>query len=143
MSENLNMHETAVAWADITIKVFEDWVTKLNAVDSYELFDSFVHHIHTSANGNPEMIDFAYKYYGKFVDMGVGGNINLENRDAMISAGLTTRRQKPWFSKNFFYQARKLGEILAEKYAQKGAITIVANIDDNAEKWQKRWENFD
>jgi hypothetical protein len=141
-TENLNMHETAVAWADITIKVFEDWLEKLHANYSYQLTDSFVHHIHTAANGNPEMIDFAYKYYGKFVDMGVGGNVDLDNRDAMVSAGLTTRRQKPWFSKTFFYQVRRIGEILSEKYAQKGAITIVANIDDNAERWEKRWERI-
>ena len=134
------MNETAIAWADITIKVFEDWIKKLNATDSWQLYDSFVHHVHTSANGNPQMIDFAYKYYGKFVDMGVGGHVNLDNRDSMVSAGLTTRKQKPWFSKTFFYQVRRIGEILSEKFAQKGAITIVANIDDNAERLQKRWE---
>ena len=134
MADNLNMNETAIAWADITIKVFEDWVKKLNITDSWELYDSFVHHVHTSANGNPEMIDFAYKYYGKFADMGVGGNVSLENRDSMVSAGLTTRKQKPWFSKTFFFQVRRLGEILAEKFAQKSAITIVANIDDMIEQ---------
>jgi len=142
MADNLNMNEPAIAWADITIKVFEDWLAKLNANDSYQLTDSFVHHVHTSANGNPEMIDFAYRYYGKFIDMGVGGNVDLENRDSMVSAGLTTRRQKPWFSKTFFYQVRRIGEILSEKYAQKGAITIVANIDDNAERWEKKWETL-
>ncbi len=138
MADNLNMNETAVAWAEITIRVFEDWLQKLGANASYQLTDSFVHHVHTSANGNPEMIDFAYKYYGKFVDMGVGGYVNLDNRDGMVASGQTTRKQKPWFSKTFFFQVRRLGEILSEKYAQKAAITIVANIDDNAEKWGNR-----
>ncbi len=131
------MNETAVAWADITIRVFEDWLQKLGANSSYQLADSFVHHVHTSANGNPEMIDFAYRYYGKFVDMGVGGYVDLANRDSMVASGQTTRKQKPWFSKTFFFQVRRLGEILSEKYAQKAAITIVANIDDNAERWGK------
>lgn len=122
------MHETAVAWADITITIFEEALEKLHANYSYQLTDSFIHHVHTAANGNPDRIDFAYKYYGKFVDMGVGGNIDLENRDDMVSAGLTSRRQKPWFSKNFFYQVRKLGELFSQKYAQKAAYTIVANV---------------
>jgi hypothetical protein len=140
--ENLNMHETAIAWADITIMIFEEALDKLHANFSYQLADSFVHHVHTAANGNPDRIDFAYKYYGKFVDMGVGGNIDLDNRDSMVSSGLTTRRQKPWYSKNFFYQVRRIGEILSQKYAQKSAIIIVTNIDDNAERWEKRWETM-
>jgi hypothetical protein len=142
MAENLNMNETAKAWADIVITIFEESLVKLHANYSYQLTDSFVHHVHTQANGNPELIDFSYKYYGKFVDMGVGGAIDLENRDDMVSAGLTTRRQKRWFSKNFFYQVRILGEIFAEKYAQKSAIIIVANIDDNAEVHEKRWSKI-
>ena len=142
MAENLNMNETATAWADITITIFQDWLEKLHANFTWQLTDSFVHHVHTAANGIPSRIDFAYNYYGKFVDMGVGGNTSLDNRDSMVAAGLTTRKQKPWYSKNFFYQARRIGEILAEKYAQRAAIIIVTNIDDNAEKWQKRWETI-
>jgi hypothetical protein len=142
VAENLNINETSEAWADITIQIWEEWLAKLGANYSFQLTDSFVHQIHTAADGNPSRIDFAYKYYGKFVDMGVGGNVNLDNRDSMIAAGLTTRRPKPWYSKTFFYQVRRLGEILAEKYAIKGAIHIVTNIDDNAEKWQKRWDTL-
>ena len=142
MSDNLNMNQTAEAWADIMITIFEESLEKLRANYSYQLTDSFVHHVHTQSNGNPNMIDFAYKYYGKFTDMGVGGSVNLENRDDMVKAGLTTRRQKRWFSKNFFYQVRVLGEIFAKKYSQKSAMLIVTNIDDNAERHESRWEKI-
>lgn len=142
MSKNLNINDTTTAWADIVITIFEESLDRLGANYSYQLTDSFVHHVHTAANGIPDLIDFAYTYYGKFADMGVGGDVNLENRDSMVSSGQTTRRQKRWFSKNFFYQVRRLGEILAEKYGRKGAIAIVANIEDNAERHESRWETM-
>lgn len=142
MANNLNMNETAQAWADITLTVFEESIDRLSANYSYQLTDSLAYHIHTMANGVPDIIDFTYKWYGKFVDMGVGAGVDLENRDSMVSAGLTTRRQKRWYSKNFFYQVRQLGEILSAKYAQRAAITIITNIDDNAERHQSRWEKI-
>jgi hypothetical protein len=142
MSENLNMNETATAWAEIVLKIWEEQIKEYDAIYSWQLIDSLQQHVHLHANGNPSRIEFFYKYYGKFVDMGVGMGVNLQNQEALLLLEQTNRKAKPWFSQTFFYQVRVLGEILARKYAHKGAVSIVANMDDNAEKHEKRWETI-
>ena len=63
--------------------------------------------------------------------MGVGKGVTLEMAGSVVSR----RRPKPWYSKQFFAQVKKLSEILAAKYARKGVITIIENVDDNALRW--------
>jgi hypothetical protein len=123
---------TMQAWADIVIDIWEDKTEALGINDSYQLLDSFMNTVVVDANGNPEKIEFAFNYYGKFVDMGVGGNISISD---IGSAVTSKRRPKAWYSKTFFSQVKKLGEILASKYAKRAALIIIENIDDNALKW--------
>ncbi|MDA3906514.1 MAG: hypothetical protein PF484_10610 [Bacteroidales bacterium] len=123
---------TMQAWADIVIDIWEDKTEALGINDSYQLLDSFMNTVVVDANGNPEKIEFAFNYYGKFVDMGVGGNISISD---IGSAVTSKRRPKAWYSKTFFSQVKKLGEILASKYAKRAALIIIENTDDNALKW--------
>lgn len=129
MSDNLNMKETVDAWAEIVLRIWEEQIKDYDAIYSWQLIDSLQQHVHFHSNGNPERIDFFYKYYGKFVDMGVGSGVTLSNQDALLALEQTERKRKPWFSETFYYQVRVLGEIMAKKYAHKAAISIVANIN--------------
>jgi hypothetical protein len=142
MAQNLEINETTESWARIVLQIFREQLTELGAIDTKSLIESLVHHVNYHAEGNPERIDFFYRWYGKMVDMGVGGNINLKNRDAMILTESTSRRERPWFSKNFNYQVEVLGQILSKKYAQKGTISIVKNMNDGADMHAKRWETL-
>lgn len=125
MAKNLNIGTTMEAWAEIVIEIWEQQVEKMDIKDTGALLDSFYHSVHTNSGGNPERIEFAFNYYGKMVDMGVGGNVSLQNRDAMKALGKSTRKPKPWYSDTFGYQLHKLGEILSEKYAKKAALNVV------------------
>lgn len=126
MADNLNPSETATAWAEIVIEIWEDKMERLKVNRTLDLINSLLFHVNTAANGNVEMIQFFFNYYGKFVDMGVGKG---------LPAGLTLinaqRMPKPWYSKVFYSQVIRLSEIMAEKFANRAAITIVNNIDDN------------
>jgi hypothetical protein len=125
MAENLNTSLTVEAWAEITIK---EWIKKIEALgigQTGQLVRSFVHHINTSANGIPELVLFAFEYYGRFVDWGVGKGVTIEHRDMMVGAGAASRRQKPWYSDVFYKQLKILTHLMAEKYAQKAANVIV------------------
>jgi len=125
MAQNTNISLTLQAWADIVIK---NWLAKIDAMgihDTYELSQSFIHHIISNAGGDIARIEFAFLFYGRFVDMGVGKGIKIED------TGMKESRRRPhkWYSPVIYSQVKKLTEILAEKYAHKGALIIVEKIN--------------
>lgn len=148
MAENTNILETVTAWANITNQIWEDKMVKLGLYskgsdeDGYQhLLDSLTKHIEESA-GKPVSVTFTFNYYGRFVDMGVGKGTMIgdvaENKTSRRLEGKQTgnrRRPKPWYASTMYAERIKLIELLAEKYAHRAAITIVENIDDNAERY--------
>lgn len=115
-------------WARITIKIWHDKIKALNIIDTHELLNSFTHHVIVNAQGSAAKIEFAFNYYGKFVDMGVGKGVTLNEAGG---AGLS-RQPKPWFSSVFMLEVKKLGNMLAERYGEHTAIIIAMNLDDNS-----------
>ncbi|HNX87710.1 MAG TPA: hypothetical protein PKH58_01395 [Paludibacteraceae bacterium] len=132
MAENININLTVEAWADIVIM---EWIKKFEALGIRELhgIHSFESSIITASDGDPAKVRFAFEWYLKMVDYGVGKYVNLETRDTMIAAGLTTRRPKPWFSDTFYKQLSVLHHLYEEKYAKKTELFIVRNLKDNAD----------
>jgi len=124
MAENLNLNVTAKAWADIVIEKWEQKMIRLNVGKTKDLLNSFEATVTAESNGNPKLIEFAFLYYGKFVDMGAGKGVKAGEWEG------TKRQPKSWYSRTFFGQLQALGDILGEKYAQKGAMAIVENIAD-------------
>ncbi|MFV0506362.1 MAG: hypothetical protein ACK5L5_06580 [Bacteroidales bacterium] len=128
MAQHTDLNETLEAWADIVLKKWEDRIKRLGLSGS-QLLQSLDQYIHREANGNPEIIDFIFNYYGKFVDMGV-------RRGAPLGSGKEQPRE--WYSKIFYQQVQRLSQILKEKYEERAALTIIENIDDNANAHDKR-----
>jgi hypothetical protein len=124
MAENTNIGLTAEAWADIMIERWEQKIVAQGIGESRDLINSFTHQVITDANGDPTLIQFAFEYYGKFVDMGVGRGVKIG------FSGQTNRKPKPWYSKTFAAQVYKLAELLAKKYAKKATIVIVEGIQE-------------
>ena len=92
-----------------------------------------------SSGGDVQKIEFAFRYYGKFVDMGVGRGTSLG--DQPISMGVhklsgkflgMKRVPKKWYSKTFYSETQRLVEILQEEYGHRGQVSISENINDNA-----------
>jgi hypothetical protein len=126
MSDNTNTKLTVEAWAEITIKKWVDMAAALHINEKSPLnAERFVHHVVTNANGDPEKIQFMYDYWLNFVDWGVGKGVTIENRDTLIGALATTRRQKKWFTSVFYVEVKKLSQIVAEKYALKAANVVI------------------
>lgn len=124
MAENLNLELTAQAWANIVIEKWERKIIQLKVQDTSALINSFEAAVRLEANGSPKLIEFAFLYYGKFADMGAGKGVNAGAHEG------TNRSPKPWYSRTFFSQLQVLAEIMADKYAQKGAMAIVENLAD-------------
>lgn len=122
MSENTNIGLTVEAWAKIVIERWEKKIVALKINRTGKLLSSLSQTIITQANGDPVKIIFAFEYYGKFVDMGTGRGVKINQVEN------SNRRKRQWYSKVFFSQVKQLSVIMAEKYAQKGQATIITEI---------------
>jgi hypothetical protein len=133
--------EIARAWAQITIKRWRRKIDrlKIGLHSSGELFRSFQYNVLASSGGDVQKIEFAFRYYGKFVDMGVGRGTKLG--DQPMSMGMRKlsgkflgmkRAPKKWYSKTFYSETQRLVEILQEEYGHRGQVIISENINDNA-----------
>ncbi len=132
MADNTNIGLTVEAWADIVIERWEQKIERLGIMSTGALLRSFYHTVQTQANGDPELIIFTFEYYGKFVDMGVGRGVTVEQVES------SNRRPKYWYSKVFFSQLEKLKDILAAKYARKAQLEIITNVEKFDEEGKKR-----
>ncbi len=124
---NTNINLTVEAWADIVIDNWLDNLAKLRIGYYFQLEQTLTHEILGSGTGRlPTAVQFSFPLYGKFVDMGVGRGVKLED----VKSSDNNRRPKKWYSRTFYSESLKLASILGEKYAQLGAIAIVEHICD-------------
>ena len=110
-------------WTEIVIEVWEEKIDKLGIGHSNNLIDNFYHHIVSNAAGDMQKVEFAFNYYGKFVDMGVGKGVPVGD-----TGSGNTRKSKKWYSPSFTHQVKRLAEIMAEKYAEEATFAIVDSI---------------
>ena len=114
--------EVAQDWAEIVI---DRWRKRMEALDVGEtgaLLKSFEAQVTADSKGDPAKIVFAFLYYGRFPDMGVGRGITLS--DVPDSSG--RRKVKPWYSQTFMTEVVKLGRMMAEKYGIEAAMAVSA-----------------
>jgi hypothetical protein len=135
----LTQPQIADAWAKITIKIWKDKMAKLKIGNSKALMDSFIHEVISSSGGDLMKIEFAFNYYGKFVDMGVGKGVKIGGvKEGATSRRLegkmigNRRRPKKWYSRTFAAEVMRLTEIIRQEYMSKSVAVIMENINDNA-----------
>lgn len=109
-------------WADIVLDRWKSRIEFYHIGDTGDLLRSLQAQVETDANGDPKKVVFLYLYYGRFVDMGVGGDITLD--DVPDPSG--HRLPKPWYSKVFIREVEKLGSMMAAKYGLDAAEAIQA-----------------
>lgn len=122
-------------WAKVTITAWRENIVKMKIGNTQDLYNSFVEHVINQANGDKIKIEFAFKYYGKFVDMGVGKGVKIgdvkENSTSRRLEGKMTgnrRRAKKWYTKELRHQVLRLEELLSEKYGRQVQNMITENI---------------
>lgn len=118
MSEN--KLTIAQKWADIVIERWQKKIISMKIIDTGDLLKSFLTHISADANGDPTKIAFAFLYYGRFSDMGVGKGVKISDVPDV------NRQQKKWYSDTFLREVQVLGRIMAEKYGIEAAEEISA-----------------
>jgi len=139
----LSEREIAQAWAQITVKLWRKNLSRLKVgqYSSGDLFRSFQFKVIAGASGNVDRIEFAFRYYGKFLDMGVGKGTRLGDRPVSRGSRKLSEKflgmgrvPKKWYSRTFYAESQRLAEILQKEYGRRGQIVISENISDNAIK---------
>lgn len=105
-------------WADIVIERWIRKISRLKIGNTNSLLKSFRHSVSNDANGDPAKVSFAFNYYGRFVDMGVGRGVRIDQVDQ------SNRKPKPWYSKTFINECNRLAQILADQYGKAAANSI-------------------
>ena len=135
----LSERDIAEAWAKITIQLWRKNMSrmKIGQNSSGDLYRSFKFKVIAASGGNVDRIEFAFNYYGKFLDMGVGKGTKLGDRpvskgsrvlaDKMLGS---VRKPKKWYSRTFYGEAHRLFEILQKEYGRKAQVVISENINN-------------
>ena len=118
-----NKYEMVQRWAEIVIERWQARMEALEVGSTGELMRSFHAQVTNDANGDPTKVTFAFLYYGRFPDMGVGRGITLSDVPA------PGRPVKPWYSQTFLGEVVKLGRMLAAKYGIDAAMAVSAFSD--------------
>lgn len=129
MSATNTPQQAVEDWAVIVLDRWRKNMTEMGINNASTHATAFTHFANTSAGGDISKIEFAFDYFLKFTDMGVGKGVKLGNTKT-----LTIRRPKPWYSKSFLYEVRRLSEIMAYQFSNYAAIKIVENLEDNSKK---------
>lgn len=132
-------------WAEIVIDRWKARIQEYDIGDTGELLKSLDAQVTMDSNGDPAKVTFVFLYYGRFPDMGVGGDITLS--DAPDPSG--HRKVKPWYSRVFIKEVETLGRMMAAKYGFDAAEAIGAFRDTmlnskglNIGKNDKAWYNL-
>ena len=116
------------AWADIVIRIWRQKVIR-NNIGAYKnrknnsenLFASFERHVMNASAGNEQKIEFLFKEYGIFVDMGVGKGTPKGNSGNVK----TKRKRKEWYSEVWYSEVMKLREHMAIQIGDAAANRII------------------
>lgn len=82
--------------------------------DTGALYESLKYTLFMSAGNSVEKIEFAFNFYGMFVDLGSGR--------------WGERTPKKWYSTVYYREVMRLKEILVEKFGQDAARQVVSSI---------------
>ena len=132
----VDINATISAWADIVIKIWHEKITELKVYDKGALEESLLREFLINAGSDIDKIEFSFKLYGIFVDMGVGREI-FRGNDGDLGFN-PIRKPKEWYSRKYYGQIMKLREILMERYSK--AITY-SLINTMTESFDQRYSD--
>lgn len=126
-------------WAAITIENWQYNIAKQKLITpkhyskiaeptTQHLLNSFMAHVTYHAEGNSFMVNFAFNYYLRLLDMGVGKGTQL-NQVASNSEdrryGSRKRKKYDIYSRTLYAEVMRLQELMSKYYLQHGAEIIL------------------
>lgn len=115
-NENISLRK----WAQIVIEKWEFNISKANLIHTGDLLRSFTFTVNGEAGGDKALISFAFKYYLRMQEMGVGKGEPIGSS--------SNRNKHPVFTKTFYAELHRLSELMAKWYANEGANIIALGL---------------
>lgn len=116
MELNAALRELYKGWAEVTENELAKSMWKKDVMHTHSLYASLDHKLLQDG------IHIMYNYYGMFPDMGVGKGVGLGDvRDTDNG-----RRPKKWYSKTFYREVARLGELVAEMMGDEAVHTAIS-----------------
>ncbi len=119
-NEKVNLEK----WAKYTVEKFEFAVAKYKLKNTGKLLNSFLYQVSQDADGKTAMISFAFQYYLRMIDMGVGRGTTRDSRQERSEMG-KRRKKRPVYNKIFWSELSRLNELLQEYYKKEAQNTIL------------------
>ncbi|MFK5855236.1 MAG: hypothetical protein QM503_03830 [Bacteroidota bacterium] len=126
------------AWAQMMINIWQEKILLLKVWETGELYDSFISHVLIHSGGDAAKISFAFKYYGFYVNAGVGNEVSVGNDGDLIDVARYNvkkerfeldRKAKPWFDKGWYRSVYALRRDVARIYGDNIAKNIVFELN--------------
>ena len=131
----VDINDTVRAWANIVLEKWHAKITELKVYEEGNLDDSLLYDLLLNAGEDIEKIEFSFKLYGIYVDMGVGREMG---KGSSGDLGFTPiRKPKEWYSKKFYGQVMKLREILSEQYGRAISYSLMNTMTENLDQRYK------
>lgn len=124
MNKDRDMRAYMEAWAEMMIHIWRDKIRKQRIGCTDKLYMSFRHEVITSAGGDVTKIQHMFKYYGVYVDMGVGKGVKFDDQADGFAGN---RKAKRWWLDKYEISEKVLRYKLLEIYGEKfrGSVTAV------------------
>ena len=116
---------TAEKWLDITIKALRESLIKEGVGGSGELKGSIRGKVNAQGIDDVRSIELYYRFYGKFIDMGVG----RKARDG----GFGKRTAKEWYSSVIGRRVYELSSIMINVYGAEAVARIMESLPGKVE----------
>jgi hypothetical protein len=121
----LSREQIIQEWAGFVLRIWQQRVLQTGIKSGSELARSFTNTIYANAGGDTAKIEYAFNWYGKLADMGVGRGTKYSQ------IGQTKRKAYPWLSSTFLLEVKKLANMIAKYNANEATIVITESWRNN------------
>lgn len=134
-----SLHDVAESWSQNTIEAFVKMIDKKKIGQSGFLRESFKRKVIGSLD-SVEAIEFAFAYYGKYVDMGVHRGVHISdvrsNNDKWArierkNKGIAKPKDKKWYNNTLAGRLKDLNKLMQEYYGIHSIDFIDTSIKKN------------
>lgn len=111
-------------FAQYTVERWQERIVRMKAVDTGELYRSFVWHVYRDAGGDVERMVYTFKLYGWYVELGTGNGYYHGNPGDLEflkdwKTNPNHRKRRPWYSPQMWHEMKRLAELSGRAWGEK------------------------
>lgn len=118
------------AWNDTMVRIWQEQMVLLGAVDTGALYRSVVAIGMTADEKFTSVrLEQSFNAYGLFVDYGTGSNTPRGNSGDLGEGFSNKRKRKPWFSRKYYASVMNIQEFFADNLGKECCLVIANGLN--------------